>query len=280
MIRGNNTTISFSFNGPLFTVNNPDGVTIQDLNIIGNGSEINNLSGATTDAQIEALTGIGTQSVVTSSGNNSIDGLTLQNINVERVRGTAFRIGSFFQQYSGGVNIENCHVSDSDAGFHFFNRSEYSTVIAISATDCKYGVIMEAGNIIISNSKINQNRVGIFMKNAPNEAHSTVSSTSINHNELYGIFMKDVELGHVFTGCQMWDSPCRIVNSSGFVFSNGMVASRLEMENVPSAVLVGNVSPDPSLGSYGAFNVTQIGTTNVFAHFNYRFDGTAITIPQ
>ena len=59
----------------------------------------------------------------------------------------------------------------------------------------------------------------------PNHGHSSASNCSFNHNYESGLIAKDVTIGYIFNGCQLFDGDLILENSTGIQFTCGEIGT-------------------------------------------------------
>jgi hypothetical protein len=83
----------------------------------------------------------------------------------------------------------------------------------------RYGMIINSGNITISSSHFDSNGYGFQITNAYNNAHGSISSSTVNHNKVYGFYIDSVSNGFLINGCSNWFSNFYCRASSGIIIN-------------------------------------------------------------
>lgn len=126
------------------------------------------------------------------------------------------------------VSASLCHFGiDLDAG----NGSEYNTFVNYDLSNNRVGLRMGAGNNTFCGGSITGNRyANVEIIGGPNNAHGSMSSTTINHAGVYNLLIQDVTNGFDFTACSLYGNSHNsssgqifISNSKGISISGGQL---------------------------------------------------------
>ena len=182
----------------------------------------------------------------------SVDGRLQVNNTASSKSGTGFLVKESLHYSVSNLSISGFEVGfESDGGDQIsseLSRSRISSVtadansigmrflpgfsgeyISVSSSLCtnnsEIGLVLNAGNVTFIGGQVTHNSKGICMSNATNGQHSTVSATSINHNNVYQLYCDHVIQGENFSSCEFYDNNsgqagivldnCRGVNISG-----------------------------------------------------------------
>lgn len=125
------------------------------------------------------------------------------------------------------------HLKVSDSAF-FANWTniqlgndfaEYLKLVNVDVFYGRFGLVVASGNIQVSNSKITDNGIGVYVLGTAigNNAHGSVDGCLINHNGVYSIWCVDVTNGFAFTGCNVFDGDIYLQRSSGVNINEGII---------------------------------------------------------
>lgn len=247
---------------------NSDGGKIEDLMIVGESAEVDTSFGISSDADIEALTGMGTQVGLKIEGSNTA-GLCVSDVEVSNIDGVGVDItGASSAPYSGAGLIEGVYVHDCFVGFRAQSTGEYARFVGNAASDNIIGLLIDAGNFVASGCNVSGNRVNLVVGDSVNDSHGSIVGCQVNHADVHGVYMHDIDNGMMITGCQFWYSKIRMVNCKGPMFvANILGQSNIEHEDCPFVAFLQN-GFSPSGGSF-----SETGTSSVVAKKdNYRID--------
>ena len=103
--------------------------------------------------------------------------------------------------------------------------AEYLKLVNVDVFYGRFGLVIASGNIQISNSKITDNGIGVYVLGTAigNNAHGSVDGCLINHNSVYSIWCVDVTNGFAFTGCNVFDGDINLQRSSGVNINEGII---------------------------------------------------------
>ena len=157
---------------------------------------------------------------------------------VNMIRGCFFEnfVGAgFYAENTGvgmdrGVIMSDCYITHCMAGIDIAYYSEYSKFVNCETYQCNIACINNGGNNVFVNCTFHGVK-GFVIDNSngdmTNNGHGTMVGCTINHTNNVntspgggiGIEVKGVELGFLFTDCQIWFSQISVANSLGLRFS-------------------------------------------------------------
>jgi len=142
-------------------------------------------------------------------------------------------------------------------------NTEYTRVSNVDIHDCYYGLSLRAGNVTISNSKINDNHFGFYLYGTGNinNGHGNMLGCLLNHNA-EAVHAEDITIGFNIIGCNAFAGDIVFKNSQGVHIEESIVD-------------VDNYYFDGGGNNYIRFNYIQNGNANVIHHnFNGHADST------
>lgn len=101
--------------------------------------------------------------------------------------------------------------------------AEYVLLSQMDIHSCYWGLHIIAGNVSVSNCKINDNTVGVYVQKAgnSNDSHGNVSACMINHCS-YAIWCEEVTFGMNFTGCCVFEGIVLLDRANGVNICSGI----------------------------------------------------------
>ena len=131
-------------------------------------------------------------------------------------------------EYYQNLKLDNVNCEFNYVGIIFDTRAEYiQTTNSICAKNF-IGCINRGGNNLFTNCMFNRNVHGYMVQGGseyPNHGHSSASNCSFNHNYESGLIAKDVTIGYIFNGCQLFDGDLILENSTGIQFTCGEIGT-------------------------------------------------------
>lgn len=127
-------------------------------------------------------------------------------------------------EHHQNLKIDNCDFEYNFLGILLDRRAEYAQLNNVNCGNNFLGCLNRGGNNSFSNSMFNSNVHGFMIQggaNYPNHGHSSASNCTFNHNLESGIIAKDVTIGYIFAGCQLFDGDLVLENSEGIWFTGG-----------------------------------------------------------
>lgn len=242
---------------------------LQDVEIVGSGSAITTSSGISSDADIEALTGLGTKIGINIVA-GSAQGITLDNVKVTNINGIGIQVsGTSAAPYGGWGSMHNCQVRDCDIGYNFAATGEYGSMTSLHANKNIIGCRVLAGNTNFANCNWSGNRINVVLGDSSNDSHGTMVGCLNNHADVWGIYAYDCSFGYSIIAGQHWFAGIRLTDSNGIIFVGSIIRSNFETKDCPMS-LVANCG----FGAAATFTETGSGVVPLRKN-NYRIDGTA-----
>ncbi len=104
------------------------------------------------------------------------------------------------------------------------STAEYITFTGCDVSDCWWAWTITAGNVSLSNCKINTCRVGVYLyKNGnSNNSHGNITGCLINHCTI-AIWAEEVEYGFNFTGCCVFEGELLLDRCTGVNITGGIL---------------------------------------------------------
>lgn len=256
-------------------IDGTNNIKLADFTIAGQGSNL--LMTDTTlnsDLSIDTLNNLGNEVGIYITGSSGVYNLNISNIHFDNIDGICLDMDAGNNSFRGngvftGLSARYCYL-----GLRVQAGCEYNYFRSLKIYNCWIGAYIIGGNNYLINSNFSNNRIGIVLNDGSNDSHGGVDNTAINHCELYGIYTNGADNGWIFNSCQTWDSIIRIKDSSGIVFSNGIVGGAIEFDDVTFSFFHGNVAPYTN----SAFSITETGTNTYSLKNNYRLDGVTTSI--
>jgi hypothetical protein len=187
----------------LLKIENINNVTIKDIYLAG-GVEAGNI--------YTILSSEGTRVGIYLS---VCDGLKLDNVSIKYFDKAGISLGEGDNHSITNINVYNCYK-----GIDVRVLSEYSFYNNINVRYCKYGVYLVGGNNYFTNTSLETNNYGLYMKRGLNDTHGSFVSSSFNHNTDYAIYSDSIENGEKFIGCHVFSGDIKIVRSYSIQFTS------------------------------------------------------------
>lgn len=155
-----------------------------------------------------------------------IDKCNFSNFNNSGIHLRIASNGSSGSQNKNLLIITNSYFKHCYIGIYCDLRLEYSTMSDLHISDCNIGIWCESGNMKFCNICADCNSVGFVLSGilTGNEAHSTISCCSFNHNRNYAFVCSDIRNGMMITGCNFYETGIYINNSRGLVFNGNNIS--------------------------------------------------------
>lgn len=219
--------------------------------------------------------------------NNSIDNVTFSNLGNAGIYGLNNQNG-VSTNVTSSINVNSCFFFGNLFGINFDTLFEYNLVYNSVFKDNETGIIIKGGNNPIVGGHILNNRTGLSVQSGTNDAHSTASSVTINHNIEYGINVGAIVGGFTFSNCVIFFNPINLQSSTGVLIDGGLFKNQANLvftntnsttlQNVkfidsPNATLSGNINlrffnnsyPDGlAIPASMTESITNLTNTNVF----------------
>ena len=277
IVGGRNTVLNIA-SGITGLIIDGSNVSLKGIKIDGGGGTSVTNTTLTTDAQIGALTGVGTQVGIRIQGAFTTQ-VVISDCFIENVNGRGVQVDASHNSYQGNVTMSDLHIYDCHVGLCLEEAAEYGNYTNIRVSRTWVGIAVFGGNNYFVNCNCSGNRIGVLIGGGSNNAHAGMANTAINHSTLWGIWYGNVTKGYTFVGCHTHDSDFRLFNCDAFLFSSGMVGGKFVMGDCRFAHIIGCVASGNL--AYDPFVVEEdSGTTNVYAYTNnYYLDGSAVVHP-
>ena len=169
-------------------------------------------------------------------------GFDIRNVTAHHFEGAAVEFAFTDRAvWQNGGTISGLTVHHSYAGIVFNTRAEFITATQIKSYSNKFGCILNAGNVLISDSFFNANDVGFWLKDKANGSHGSVSCSHFVHNRRHAILAEDVVWGHSFIGCNIGGGgDIKLVNCKGIRITSGWIECALIIKGEKANLILGN----------------------------------------
>lgn len=118
-----------------------------------------------------------------SIGDGSRGQFLVTNNLFQDIGGTFFASRTLVNTYEGGLVAGN-RGRDSNIGFNFDERGEYTTVTGNNVTSSKLACIIKGGNTNAFGNNFSGNDKGVLLDEGANDGHGNLISNVINHNTI------------------------------------------------------------------------------------------------
>lgn len=158
-----------------------------------------------------------------------------------------------------GIRATSCYH-----GIRYTNVAEYDHVSDFSISNCAFAVMVESGNNMFSDGKMNYNSVCVSLGAGSNNAHGEFINCQMNHSN-YALDATGITLGEVFTGCIALGGQAgsghgtiRLTNSVGIVWNGGQVGCDISLDATSKMALLNayvrtDLTNAPSVAGGGVF---------------------------
>ncbi|MGB3465641.1 MAG: hypothetical protein WBA74_10235 [Cyclobacteriaceae bacterium] len=148
----------------------------------------------------------------------------IKNCWAEGISGSVIRYEQTIDVHQGnicsGMNIKSCNI-----GLEPGPAGEYANFTNCSVTLCNIGVNISGGNVSITNSAINDNAIGVYLRSSANDAHGVISACTINHN-VVAVQTEDlISKTFLFNGCMFYFGEINLIDCQGVNFKNCDISS-------------------------------------------------------
>lgn len=176
---------------------------------------------------------------------------TISNIFIKGFNGGGITCYNTGYSTSSGINVENCHITNCNAGINISYWSEFSRFTNVNATGNYYGCINNGGNNMFVNCNFSSNKLAMLMDNSqgqsPNNTHGSAIGCVFNHtdgNSGIGIKILNCPSGFVFDGCQIFFSQIYLEDTDGITVANctfGLNNCSITIKNGGAVLFNGNM---------------------------------------
>ncbi|MGG7534688.1 hypothetical protein [Rhizobium sp. 12,4] len=219
-------TISTTTNAPILDMTNCVNWSIRGhIRFVGNATTYTGYPGSLTDAGQKGIK-------LSNCDRYLIDGkIEFANINGS---GLYAELSAGSWQHDGiikGIRATSCYH-----GIRYTNVAEYDHVSDFSISNCAFAVMVESGNVMFSDGKMNYNSVCVSLGAGTNNAHGEFINCQMNHSN-YAVDATGVTLGEVFTGCIALGDQAgsghgtiRLTNSVGIIWNGGQIGADISLD--------------------------------------------------
>ncbi|ACE92033.1 hypothetical fusion protein [Rhizobium etli CIAT 652] len=265
-------TISSTTTAPILDMTNCVNWSIRGhLRLVGNGTPYTGYRGSYFDGGQKGIK-------LSNCDRYLIDGkIELVNINGS---------GLYVESSAGGWQhdgiIKGIRASSCYHGIRYTNVAEYDHVSDFSISNCDFAVMVESGNVMFSNGKMNFCSVCVSVKSGSNNAHGEFVNCQMNHSN-YAVDATGITLGEVFTGCIALGNQAgsghgtiRLTNSVGIIWNGGQVGADISLDATSKMALMNayvrtDLTSAPSVAAGGVFaakNNVQSSNGGMWAYNN------------
>lgn len=267
-------TIIRSVNGNLnavFDLN--DRCSVHDLTLVG----------ADQNARTDTPTGrdgihfVGTY--VYQQGGDGYERGMLYNLRIKNFSGSGIKLSHTGPDISNNCLIHNVMIEGCSIGVNIDYSSEYHRITNLTVQRCWWGCINNGGNNIFTGCDFSGNVVGLKMQDHPagasvNNSHGSFEGCSFNHsrsaagvpNKGTAIFLDGIDLGEIFTGCQVHYGSIIVQGCTGVRFIGLNVGHEVPIQLLDNHVITftdctfADAPTSTNSPVTGADNVTGDGT--------------------
>lgn len=247
-------TISTTTNAPILDMTNCVNWSIRGhIRFVGNGTTYTGYPGSLTDAGQKGIK-------LSNCDRYLIDGkIEFANINGS---GLYAELSAGSWQHDGiikGIRATSCYH-----GIRYTNVAEYDHVSDFSISNCAFAVMVESGNVMFSDGKMNYNSVCVSLGAGSNNAHGEFINCQMNHSN-YAVDATGITLGEVFTGCVALGDQAgsghgtiRLTNSVGIIWNGGQIGADISLDatskmGLLNAYIRTDLTNAPSVAGGGVF---------------------------
>jgi hypothetical protein len=224
------------------------------------------------------------------------------NVNISGCSFFSLQGGGVYIAYNGalssaGQQVTDCHADSCNVGFYCGVRGEYNVFTNCTAYNCGYGIKFAGGNNIFTGGILSKNRTGAYADTGYNDGHSSVSSTLMNHNLEYGVYVNKIDNGYAFENCAIYHNLILMDSAIGVRFIDceigvtaiyAQVSSKCEFINTKFAatpVTTFNMNWNGTNNTGTASDVVYVnskfwGATPSTIRHNQFFNGMSLTADQ
>lgn len=195
------------------------------IRFVGNATTYTGYPGSLTDAGQKGIK-------ISACDRYLIDGkIEFANINGS---GLFVELSAGSWQHDGivkGIRATSCYH-----GIRYTNSGEYDHVSDFSISNCAFAVMVESGNVMFSDGKMNYNSICVSLGAGSNNAHGAFNNCQMNHSN-YAVSASGVTLGEVFNGCIALGDQAgaghgtiQIINSVGIIWNGGQVGADISLD--------------------------------------------------
>lgn len=223
---GGPVTISTTTNAAILDMTNCVNWSIKGhMRFVGNATTYTGYPGSLTDAGQKGIK-------ISNCDRYLIDGkIEFANINGS---GLFVEASAGSWQHDGivkGIRATSCYH-----GIRYTNVAEYDHVSDFSISNCAFAVMVESGNVMFSDGKMNYNSVCVSLGAGSNNAHGEFINCQMNHSN-YAVDATGITLGEVFTGCIALGDQAgsghgtiRLTNSVGIIWNGGQIGADISLD--------------------------------------------------
>ncbi|MBX4989567.1 hypothetical protein [Rhizobium lentis] len=265
-------TISSTTTAPILDMTNCVNWSIRGhLRLVGNGTPYTGYRGAYFDGGQKGIK-------LSNCDRYLIDGkIELVNINGS---------GLYVESSAGGWQhdgiIKGIRATSCYHGIRYTNVAEYDHVSDFSISNCDFAVMVESGNVMFSDGKMNFCSVCVSVKAGTNNAHGEFINCQMNHSN-YAVDCSGITLGEVFTGCIALGNQAgsghgtiRLTNSVGIIWNGGQIGADISLDatskmGLLNAYIRTDLTNAPSVAAGGVFtakNNVQSTSGGMWAYNN------------
>ncbi|MDK4727479.1 hypothetical protein [Rhizobium phaseoli] len=247
-------TISTTTNAPILDMTNCVNWSIRGhIRFVGNATTYTGYPGSLTDAGQKGIK-------LSNCDRYLIDGkIEFANINGS---GLYAELSAGSWQHDGiikGIRATSCYH-----GIRYTNVAEYDHVSDFSISNCAFAVMVESGNVMFSDGKMNYNSVCVSLGAGSNNAHGEFINCQMNHSN-YAVDATGITLGEVFTGCIALGNQAgsghgtiRLTNSVGIIWNGGQIGADISLDatskmGLLNAYIRTDLTNAPSVAGGGVF---------------------------
>ncbi|WP_311044118.1 hypothetical protein [Rhizobium sp. NZLR3b] len=227
-------TISTTSNAPILDMTNCVNWSIKGhLRLIGNATTYTAYPGSLTDSGQKGIK-------ISNCDRYLIDG----KIEFANINGSGLFVEASAGSWQHDGIIKGIRATSCYHGIRYTNVAEYDHVSDFSISNCAFAVMVESGNVMFSDGKMNFNSVCVSVQAGSNNAHGEFINCQMNHSN-YAVDANGITLGEVFTGCIALGDQAgsghgtiRLTNSVGIVWNGGQVGADISLDATSKMALL------------------------------------------
>jgi len=170
---------------------------------------------------------------------------------IQGIRVDSVGYGPYLSSKIRGNSIKSCVT-----GIYMGQRAEYVQLLDNLCEQNTTGMYIRAGNCSIVGGSTNSNSIGISIDGGANNAHTSITGLSSNHNSSKSLEIDSISLGLLITGCNFFAAPNLTINESNsiqFVNNNIECTTDHVVTNSTELIYTNNIwfnsTSDPTLNS-------------------------------
>jgi hypothetical protein len=246
--------ISTTTNAPILDMTDCVNWSIKGhLRLVGNAPTYTSYPGSLTDAGQKGIK-------ISNCDRYLIDG----KIEFANIKGSGLFVEASAGSWQHDGTVKGIRATSCYHGIRYTNVAEYDHVSDFSISNCAFAVMVESGNVMFSDGKMNYNSVCVSLGAGSNNAHGEFINCQMNHSN-YAVDATGITLGEVFTGCIALGDQAgaghgtiRLTNSVGIIWNGGQIGADISLDatskmGLMNAYIRTDLTSAPAVTSGGVF---------------------------